>query len=244
MAALEGFQTLTATQTLSGALSLGNLLCSITVPAGYVVAGLDLTAPDLDTHATPLVMLSVGDPADTDRLLAADDVGKAGGTVEDRPEADDWHRYATATVVSVRVSTAPATSVTSGDVVLTLYVYPAATLAIAQELVLQELGVLGEGQTARAADTAQAAMALQEQYDENTALGLGARQDLVWPVHLIPRWAVRRVAQQAAYRLSGVYGAGGPKQQRLATNAAMAERELRRQCRVATSGDPVEAVYY
>ena len=244
MAALAGFETFTATHTLSGALALGNLICPITVPEGYVVGGLDLEATDLDTNAAPTIMLTVGDPADTDRLLAANNVGQAGGTVEDRPANTAWYRYAAATVVSVRVSTGPATGATSGTVTLTLYTYPATTRADAQAMVLHELGVLPEGQAARAADALQAAIALQEQHDENTVLGLGAREDLEWPITYIPRWAVRRVVCQAAYRLAGVYGATGPRLQRLATNAVQGERELRRQVRKATAGCRVVATFY
>jgi hypothetical protein len=242
VAALVGFDVLGATEELTGAVTLGQLIAGVSVPAGFAVAALDLTATDLDEGTA--LRLTVGDPDDTDRLLAAVDVGVDGGTVESRPVAGIWYRYASAKTVSVRVSTAPTTGVTSGTVTLTLYTYPCVVMETASYMVLEELGVLREGGTPRAADKQQADRALTEEYDEMRGLGLGARQDLAWPIDLIPTWAVRRVAVRAAARLLGVYGIPMPRRQMLMAQAQQAEREMRRQVRTATSGDPVQARYF
>jgi len=84
VAALRGFDTFAAVTTLTVPVIAGQLLASRSIPAGYAVGGLDLTAPALDPSG-PL-MLTVGDPADTDRLMPASNVGADGGTVEWRPD--------------------------------------------------------------------------------------------------------------------------------------------------------------
>ena len=242
MAALRGFEVLSAVTALSAPVVAGQLLASRVVPAGYAVGGLDLTSPALDP-AGPL-RLTVGDPADTDRLMPASSVGAEGGTVEYRPDPTTWYRYAKRTTVSVRVSIPPLASVSGGSVVLTLYTYPAVTLATAQAMVLEELGILKEDGVARAEELAQARQAVSEAYDELRGLGLGNLIDLEWPVDLIPNWAVRSVAKIGAKKIMGVFGVPLPRRQILQAEAGMAERELRRQCRKSSLLEPVQAVYY
>lgn len=242
MAALRGFDTFAAVTTLTAPVIAGQLLASRSIPAGYAVGGLDLTASALDPGG-PL-MLTVGDPADTDRLMPASNVGADGGTVEWRPEPVTWHRYAKRTTISVCVSIPPLASVGSGSVVLTLYTYPAVTLATAQAMVLEELGILKEDGIARAEELAQARQAVSEAYDELRGLGLGKRIDLEWPVELIPNWAARSVAKIGAKHIMGVFGIPLPRRQILQAEAGMAEREMRRQCRTSSLLQPVQAVYF
>lgn len=242
MAALRGFDVYAAETSLTAPLMSGQLLASRTIPAGYAVGGLDLTAPALDPSG-PL-RLTVGDPADTDRLMPASNIAADGGTVEWRPEPVTWHRYAKSTTISARVSIPPLASVATGDIVLTLYVYPAVTLATAQAMVLEELGILKEDGAARAEELAQARQAVTEAYEELRGLGLGRRIDLEWPMELIPTWAVRSVAKIGARKLMGVFGIPLPRRQILQAEAGMAEREMRRQCRATSLLQPVTAVYY
>ncbi len=242
MAALLGFDAATATETITAPVTLAQLLASKILRAGYAVGGLDLTAPALDPGGT--LAVTVGDPTDTDRLLTANTVAQDGGLVEWRPDPLDWYRYGAQTTVSVRVSTGPVAAVSDGTFTLTLYTYPAATLATAQAMVLEELGILKEDGIARAEEQAQAARVLTEVHDELQALGLGNRQDLAWPIELIPTWAVRHVARMGAAKLMGVFGIPMPRRQLLMAGAQMAEREMRRQTRVATAGGPVAATYY
>lgn len=242
MAALRGFDVLAATSAISAPVVAGQLLASRIVPAGYAVGGLDLSSPALDPAG--LLRFTVGDPADTDRLMPASDIGAVGGTVEYRPDPTAWYRYAKRTMVSVRVSIPPAAAISGGTVVLTLYTYPAVTLATAQAMVLEELGILKEDGTARAEELAQARQAVTEAYYELRGLGLGNRIDLEWPVDLIPTWAVRSVAKIGAKKLMGVFGIPMPRRQVLQAEAGMAERELRRQCRKSSLLEPTQAVYY
>lgn len=242
MAALRGFEVKAGVTTLTAPVVTGQLLASVTLPAGYAVGGLDLTMPALDPGG-PL-MITVGDPADIDRIMPASDLGANGGTVEYRPDPTTWHRYAKATTVSVRVSIPPLASVSTGTAVLTLYTYPAVTLATARSMILGELGVLKEDGTARAEEAAQAGQALIEAYDELRGLGLGNRIDLEWPIDLIPTWAVRHVAKIGAKKIMGVFGIPMPRRQVLQAEAAGAEREMRRQCRTSSLLQPVQAVYF
>ncbi len=227
---------------MSAVVTLGQVIVSRAVPAGYAVGGLDVTMPALDPGGTMLV--TVGDAADTDRLMPASTIGRGGGTVEWRPDPFSWYRYAKRTTVSLRCSVGPAAAVDSGDVVLTLYTYPAVTLATAQSMVLEELGILKEDGTARAEEHAQARQAVAEAYDELRGLGLGNRIDLEWPVELIPTWAVRSVAKIGARKLMGVFGVPMARRQVLQAEASMAERDMRRQCRKSSLLGTVEATYY
>lgn len=242
MAALRGFEAYAGVTSLTAPVTAGQLLASRRLLPGYVVGGFDLTMPTLDPGG-PL-RITVGDPADTDRLLPSSALGADGGTLEWRPEPVTWYRYAKATTVSVRVFVPPLAAVSSGSVVLTLYTYPAATLATAQAMVLEELGILKEDGIARAEELAQARQAVTETYDELRGLGIGNKIDLEWPVDLIPTWAVRHVAKIAANKVSGVFGAPMPRRQLLEMGAAKAEREMRRQTRKSSLLEPVQAVYF
>ena len=242
MAALRGFDIFASTTVINSPLIAGQLVASRSIPAGYVVGGLDLTAPALDPGGA--MLLTVGDPADTDRLLPACDIGRDGGTIEWRPEPVTWYRYAKRTTISVRVTVAPLASVTGGNVTLVLYTYPAVTQAQQASMVLEELGILKEDGIARAEESAQAQRAVAEVYDEWRGLGLGRRIDLEWPLELIPNWAARSVAKAGAKKLMGVFGIPLPRRQILQAEAGMAEREMRRQCRKSSLYEPVQAVYF
>lgn len=242
MAALRGFDIFASTTVINAPLIAGQLVASRTIPAGYVVGGLDLTAPPLDPGGAMLV--TVGDPADTDRLLPACDIARDGGTIEWRPEPVTWYRYAKRTTISVRVTVAPLASVTGGNVTLVLYTYPAVTQAQQASMVLEELGILKEDGVARAEEAAQARQAVSEVYDEWRGIGLGRKIDLEWPLELIPNWAARSVAKQGAKKLMGVFGIPLPRRQILQAEAAMAEREMRRQVRKWSLMQPVQAVYF
>lgn len=242
MAALLGFDVLETTEELYAPVALGQLIAGVAVPAGYAVAALDLVSTDLDTGSW--LIFEVGDPANTARLLAGTTIGTTGGTEEVRPATTGWYRYDTAKTVSVRVKSAPFSGVAAGSVTLRLYTYPSVDQATSRAMVLEELGVLREGGTPRAADIVQADRALAEEHAEMRGLGLGNRQDLSWPLELLPRWAARHVAMGAAARLLGTYGVSLQRRQMIMAQAQQAEREMRRQTRTATAGNPVAGVYY
>lgn len=237
--ALAGFDTITATGAVTAPFVAGQVLLSLPVPARTVVAALDLTTSDLDTNAAPTITLNVGDTADVDRFLAASTVARAGGVVEVRPAASAWWRYGAADSVTVRVGTDAATDA-AGSVTLTAYVYPGEDTAQVVRQTLRGLGVLAEGETPRSED---AAIALEAIYDVHEMLrgkGIANRQDLAWPVGLIPLFAVRPYAAMAGNLLAETFSVSARRAQRLAARAVDGEREIRRQTRKAYSGEPVD----
>lgn len=238
MAALEGFDLISGTATVTTPFSAGATLLSVSVPARTVVAALDLTATDLDSNAAPTITLNVGDAVDLDRYLAASTVARAGGTVEYRPASSAWWRYNAASAVTVRVGTDAATDA-AGSVSLTLYTYPGVDLADVVKATLQRLGVLGESEIPRAGDDQITREALAEVHEMMRGRTLTTRQDLTWPLELIPVFALRAYAGMAANLLADAFQLPAARIPILAQRAAEGERELRRMTRKPYSGEPV-----
>lgn len=243
MAAPVGFDTLTATATVTAPFAAGATLLSLPVPARTVVTWLDLTATDLDANTTPAITLNVGDVADVDRFLAASTVARAGGTVEVRPAASAWWRYGLADNVTVQVGTDAATDA-SGSVTLTAYVYPGADVTYLVRLTLQAMGVLAEGETPRFEDAAIVNEALAEVHEMLRGKGIANRQDLAWPLALVPMFAARPYAMLAANMLADTFGLSAQRAQRMAARAVEGEREIRRQTSKPYSGEPVSLEPY
>ena len=244
MAALSGFDIVSVTQALAGPFTLGQIIAAADVAPRFVVAGLDLTVSDLDTNAAPAIALDVGDDADTDRFLSGSTIARAGGTVEVRPASTAWHRYTVFDTVDVRVATAPATSAATGTLSLTVYVYPATDYAALRRMVLQELGYLAAGEEVRAEDGEAVDAALSETHESFRFKRMHKRQDLEWPLSLVPMFAARSYALLAAQRLSDVYGLSDSAAARVAQRAVGADQELRRMTRLAHDGEPVAATYF
>lgn len=238
MAALEGFDLITGTATVTTPFAAGATLLSVSVPARTVVAALDLTATDLDSNASPAITLNVGDAADVDRYVAASTVARAGGTVENRPASSAWWRYTAADAVTVRVGTDAATDA-AGTVSMTLYTYPGADLSDVVKATLQRLGVLGESETPRAGDDQITREALAEVHEMMRGRLLTTKQDLTWPLELIPMFALRAYAGMAANLLADAFQIPASRVPILAQRAAQGEMELRRMTRKPYSGEPV-----
>lgn len=241
--ALAGFDTLTATAAVTAPFTAGQTILTLAVPARTVVAALDLTATDLDTNAAPTVTLNVGDVADVDRFVAASTIARTGGTLEARPAASAWWRYGDASNVVVQIGTDAATAAT-GSVTLLAYVYPGADVTYLVRLTLQALGVLAEGETPRFDDAAIINEALAEVHEMLRGRGLANRQDLAWPLALVPMFAARPYAALAANMVADTFGVSAQRAQRLAARAVEGEREIRRQTRKAYSGEPVNLEPY
>jgi hypothetical protein len=94
--------TVTAAQLTAGA-----LFGTIRLPKGAEPVGVLSRSTDLDTDGTPAIMLEIGDAGDTDRLMAASNIGQAGGASQTLAAAAIGYRYEEETLVQVRVSTAP-----------------------------------------------------------------------------------------------------------------------------------------
>lgn len=240
---LQGFDSFVASGPVFLPITLGAVLSSVSLPAKTAVGGIDVDVSDLDANATPLIALDVGDVADADRFVAASTVARNGGLLEYRPASAAYYRYSLASAVRVTVQAAPATGVV-GTIGVTVYGYPSADISNAVRLTLQGLGVLAEGQTARAEDDVLARDALDEVHQMLRGKGLANRQDLEWPVTAIPLFAVRPYARLAGNLLADVFGLPAQRQAVVAQRAAEAEREIRRQTFVKYDGSPVNLEPY
>lgn len=237
MAALEGFTVSTGSINLLAPLTLAQVALSLPVPPRCVVAGADLTTTDLDTNVAPTLMLHVGDGNDPDRYLASA-IGRTGGTDEARPAASAWWRYIAADTVDVLVATAPATGAV-GTLSLTLYTYMATDFAALRRMVLQELMVLQSGDELEAADAELVGAVLSEVHEELRFRTYGdgsmaKRQDLEWPLELVPDFAARAYGRLAAEKLVTVYSLNETDRARIERNARLAEQSLARQTRLAS----------
>lgn len=238
MTALRGFGSFVASAAVVPPYTLGATLLSVSLPAKATVGGIDMDVDALDSNATPLLALNIGDVNDDDRFVAADTTARAGCALEYRPDPTAYYRYNLAASVLVTVDVAAATGVL-GSIAATIYGYPSLDISDAQKMVLQVLGVLAEGETPRAEDAVLARGALEEVHERLRFKGLANRQDLAWPVTLIPVFAGRAYARMAADLLADTFGVSMQRAQVMAQRAAEGEREMRRQTQVKTLGGPV-----
>lgn len=243
MAALVGFDTWTASAAVTTPITLGATLLTVPVPARTTVGGIDLSVSDLDTNAVPLLALDVGDVADLDRLIANDLTGRAGGDLEFRPAPSAWYRYNTAANVLVTVRVAPATGAV-GSISAVIYGFPSVDQAILVRQTLQAIGVVAEGETPRFEDAAIALEALGDVHEMMRGKGIANRQDLAWTLAAVPLFAARPYAAMAANLMADTFGVSAQRAQRLAARAVEGERELRRQTRKPSAGEPVNLEPY
>lgn len=245
MAALVGFDTFTASATVSTPITLAATLLTVPVPAGVAIGGIDLTVSDLDTNAAPTIALDVGDVVDADRFVAASTIARAGGTLEYRPAATAWYRYNAAAAVRVTVQATPAlASGAAGSIAGTIYGYPSVDRAVLVRQTLQLVGVVAEGETPRAEDAAIALEALADVHEMLRGKGIANKQDVAWPLAAVPLFAARSYAALAGNLLADTFGLSMQRAARLAQRAAEGEREIRRQTRKPTDGEPVNLEPY
>lgn len=238
MPALRGFDTFVAAASLAPPYNAGATLLSVALPAKATVGGIDLSVGDLDSNTAPTIGLDVGDVNLAPRFLLDDKTARDGGEAEYRPTSTLYYRYNNTANVLVTVNTGAATGA-AGTIAATVYAYPSLDISDAQRMVLQVLGVLAEGETPRAADAALARGALEEIHEQLRFKRLANRQDLAWPVTLIPVFAGRPYARMAANLLADTFGLSAQRSQIVAQRAAEAEREMRRQTQLKSIGGPV-----
>lgn len=243
MVALLGFDTFVGAAEVLPPLSLSQVLIGVTLPAKVTVGGIDIDSGDLDGAAAPTLALDVGDAADLDRFVAASMDAAVGQMLEYRPRPASYYRYNLATSVTATVRALPTTAL-PGTIAMTVYGYQSLDLSDAKRMVLQAMVVLAEGETPRAQDAALAEEALLEVHETLRGKGLANRYDLTWPVTLIPAFAGRPYARMAGNLLADTFGLPAQRAQWLAQRAAEAEREMRRQTQVKTTGQPVSLEPY
>jgi hypothetical protein len=243
MATLEGFDAYEGEAVVTTPIILGVTLLSVAIPKGVCIGGIDIDVSDLDSNATPLITLDVGDAVDQDRYVAASTIAQDGGLLEYRPVNTVWYRYSAASAVLVKVATAPATGA-AGAIAATIYGYPSADVSDLVRNTLRGLGVLAEGETARAEDAALALEALAEIHETMRGKRIANRQDLAWPLAAVPTFAARPYAVMAGNLLAATFGVSMQRMQAMAARAVEAERELRRQTAKGYSGRPVSLEPY
>lgn len=108
----------------AGQLTLNAVFGAIRVPKGAVIIGATLMSTDIDTNGSPAVVLSIGDAADDDRLIAGATVGQAGGVTSAIATTGFAYQYAAETLLQVKVKTAPATAAAGTLTYGVMYVTP------------------------------------------------------------------------------------------------------------------------
>lgn len=107
-----------ASFALTTALVINDTIDLFYLPRNSRVVRGFIKSADLDSNGTPLVTLDVGDAGVTNRFFAASTVGQAGG-VDVTMAATGYDATFTArTLVQLLVKAAPATSATTGTIVV------------------------------------------------------------------------------------------------------------------------------
>jgi hypothetical protein len=79
------------------------------VPAGFVLQNYTLTVTDLDSNGSPTLQLQLGDSASAARIMAANTVGQAPGTVTTLAASGSYYQFPADTDILLTASTASAT---------------------------------------------------------------------------------------------------------------------------------------
>lgn len=81
----------------------------VKVPAGATVTEVSVWLTDVDTNATPLHEISVGDGGDVDRFILASSIGRTGGRANLDNPVGAGYLYAADDTIDVKVTAAAAT---------------------------------------------------------------------------------------------------------------------------------------
>lgn len=112
--------SVTATYTQSAAFVVNDVVQMVKVPMGATILEVILSTTDLDTDATPAIVLEVGDGGDVDRYIAGSTVGQAGGLVRLSAHGGHGYTYTADDTIDIKVSTAPDAGSTDGTLTLTV----------------------------------------------------------------------------------------------------------------------------
>lgn len=97
--------------TFGAAPVVNDVVRSIPVVAGARVLEVILSSTDLDTDATPAIVLAVGDGSDEDRFITASTAGQGGGVERLNNIAGHGYEYTADDTIDIKVTTAPDTGV-------------------------------------------------------------------------------------------------------------------------------------
>lgn len=115
----QGLLSVTGTYALAGALALNDIVEMVKLPRGAAVLDVVLTTDDLDTGGSPAIVLAVGDYGDAARFITGATIGQAGGLARAGTKAVPYV-YSDDAIVTVKVTTGPATGAATGNVSLTV----------------------------------------------------------------------------------------------------------------------------
>lgn len=110
--------------TAGSALVINDVIQMVKVPKGARVTEIILSTTDLDSNVTPLVSLEVGDGDDTNRYIAADTIGRTGGTTRmgsGITTLTQAYTYTADDTIDVLVTAAPATGATTFTIQLIVF---------------------------------------------------------------------------------------------------------------------------
>lgn len=106
--------------TISAALVINDVINLFYLPPNARVKRGFIKSADLDSNVSPAITLDVGDAADPDRYFAASTVAQAGGVDVTMAATGVDYNNTARTLVSLLVKAAPATSATTGTIVVTI----------------------------------------------------------------------------------------------------------------------------
>jgi len=116
----EGVIAVVSKYTQAAAYVINDVIQMVKVPKGAVILDVALSCEDLDTHATPTIVLEVGDGEDTDRYITGSTIGQAGGLASLARYNGHGYQYTANDTIDVKVTTAPATGTTDKSIMLTV----------------------------------------------------------------------------------------------------------------------------
>lgn len=106
--------------TLSAALVINDTIQGPSIPANAYLLDVIIDTPDLDSNGSPAVVLEAGISGSASKFISASTVGQAGGIQKANVAGTVGYSPTSDTPVIVKVSTAPATSATSGTIKIAL----------------------------------------------------------------------------------------------------------------------------
>lgn len=107
--------------TISAALALNDTIELFDLPPRARIVGGFVKSADFDTNGTPTIVLAVGDAADDDRYFTGLTVGQTGGLSTGLAITGVDFVTTQKTRVIAKVTTGPATSATTGQLVVVLH---------------------------------------------------------------------------------------------------------------------------
>ena len=115
----KGNYTLHGKFTLTAALVINDVIQMVRVSNGTRVLDIEIFSDDIDTNVATVIAFHVGDGSVTDRFASAITLGQSAGFLRGiQTKAGFCYQYTADDTIDLKVSTAPATGATSGDIIM------------------------------------------------------------------------------------------------------------------------------